>query len=165
LRRLIDLSTTVSGLGETICISGEAKEDIGWWIEFAPTWNGIVLIQDPPVTDRSLNLHSDASLVGLGAVFGDDWLMVEVPPQANGKPIHILEFIAIMFAVFTWGKKLKNKQVLLHCDNLAIVQIWTHGACRDRNLMVLVRKLFLFLAKNNANLILHHIPGKVNKQG
>jgi len=89
------------------------------------------------VSDKYLNLHIDASPFGLGAVFGNNWLMAEVPPQARDKPIHILEFIAIMFAVFTWAGKLINRQVLLHYDNLAIVQIWTHGSCKDRNLMIL----------------------------
>ena len=164
LRRLIDLSTTVSSLSDIILISNEAKEDIGWWQEFSPSWNGVALIQDPPVSDDSINLHTDASPFGLGAVFGNSWLMVEVPHQARMSPIHILEFEAIMFAIFTWADKLRNKQVMLHCDNLAIVQVWTHGACRDRNLMVLVRKLFLFLARNNTHLILRHLPGKLNKQ-
>jgi len=76
------------------------------------------------VSDKYLNLHTNTSLFGLGAVFGNNCLMAEVPLQARDKPFHILEFIAIMFAVFTWAGKLINRQVLLHCDNLASVQIW-----------------------------------------
>ena len=115
LRRLIDLSTTVSSLSDTILIFNEAKDDIGWWQEFPPSWNGVALIQDPPVSNDFIN-HADASPFGLGAVFGNSWLMVEVPHEVKESPIHILEFEAIMFAIFTWGHS--TLQQFSNCTNL-----------------------------------------------
>ena len=50
LRRLIDLSTTVKRLSHHIPINKEAREDIRWWAEFLPSWNGRYKILDPTPT-------------------------------------------------------------------------------------------------------------------
>ena len=69
LRRLIDLSTSVTNLNHHISLSSEARADIHWWIDFLPSWNGVELIQQDLVTSHSLRLFTDASLLGFGAVY------------------------------------------------------------------------------------------------
>ena len=44
-RQLIDISKTVSRLHHHITLSQDAKQDIRWWLDFLPRWNGISLIQ------------------------------------------------------------------------------------------------------------------------
>ena len=46
LRRLINLSTTVPKLHHHISLNKESKNDIQWWIDFLPTWNGKFKILD-----------------------------------------------------------------------------------------------------------------------
>ena len=75
LRRLIDLSTTVTGLHHHVSLNAEAQADITWWQNFFPEWNGRERIQTPVVTSRALELYTDADTdLGLGAVFGNKWL-------------------------------------------------------------------------------------------
>ena len=70
LRRLIDLSTTVLHLDHHITLlNGEALADIAWWVEFVPSWHGIEFIQAPPFTSLDISLATNASSVGIGAVF------------------------------------------------------------------------------------------------
>ena len=45
LRRLIDLSTSVSSNNFFISINAEARLDLQWWQEFLPEWNGVEIIQ------------------------------------------------------------------------------------------------------------------------
>lgn len=66
LRRLIELSTTVSSLNHYVTIIAEARADILWWQEFLPTWNGRARIQELPLDFRTLQLYTDASNVRLG---------------------------------------------------------------------------------------------------
>eukprot|EP00731_Ephydatia_muelleri_P035677 Em0147g3a len=47
LRRLIELSTTVSKLHHHIHLIVEAREDIIWWNRFLPSWNGASIFLDP----------------------------------------------------------------------------------------------------------------------
>ena len=162
LRRLIDLSTSVRELSDIVVIDKDAREDIKWWSTFAPDWNGVGFFQDSLVSSSHLKLYTDASVRGIGAVFNTKWFSAEIPRELQDLPIHILEFYAIVVAVFTWSDLLVNKQVLFLSDNMAIVQAWTHGSCRDKKLMTLIRKLYTFTARNNVNILMTHVPGKYN---
>ena len=55
LRRLIDVSSSVSQLHHRIHLSAETKEDIVWWSTFLPTWNGVSYLQDPPISSDDIH--------------------------------------------------------------------------------------------------------------
>uniref|UniRef100_A0A7M6DPV8 Reverse transcriptase domain-containing protein n=1 Tax=Clytia hemisphaerica TaxID=252671 RepID=A0A7M6DPV8_9CNID len=69
LRRLIDLSTTVSKLHHHIDIPFSVRLDLCMWSEFLSSWNGCSILPDPPVSSVSLSLSSDASFKGLRVFF------------------------------------------------------------------------------------------------
>ena len=74
LRRLIDLSTTVSRLSHHIHLNKEAKADLKWWQEFLISWNGVSIIQDRPLVASELVLATDACLnIGCRGTFGNRW--------------------------------------------------------------------------------------------
>jgi hypothetical protein len=73
IRRLIDLSTSVSSLHHYIYLNREARADINWWVRFMPDWNGMAIIHPTPVTSIELKLYTDASEVGFGCVYGSHW--------------------------------------------------------------------------------------------
>ena len=52
LRRLIDLSMTVSALAHHISLTAAARADIAWWVEFLPSWNGRAFFPPPPAAAR-----------------------------------------------------------------------------------------------------------------
>ena len=82
LRRLIALSMTVPALAHHISLTTAARADIAWWVEFLPSWNGRAFIPPPPVAAAALGFATDASGVGLGAVFGLKWLYAAWPPPS-----------------------------------------------------------------------------------
>ena len=73
LRRLIDLSTSITKLHHHISLDSEARADISWWIDFMPFWNGIALFQEDPVSSTELDLYTDALKVGCGGLLSQKW--------------------------------------------------------------------------------------------
>ena len=162
LRRLIDLSTTVHNINHHIFLNSEACADINWWSLFLPHWNGIALIQSDPVTSYSLKLFTDASSLGFGAVYDRQWFYAKWPASFSHYHINFLELFAIVASVFTWGQSWQNKQIIFYTDSKSITNIWRSGTCINKDIMRLVRALFLFNAKFNINVLMHHIPGQTN---
>ena len=130
LRRLIDLSTTVSRLHHHVSINREAMADIDWWVEFLPTWNGVEMIQSPMVSSISLKLATDASGVGIGAHFGNHWFSlpldhfrsIGIMQQGPDQPFDInhWELFSLVTAVFTWGHLWSNQQIQVYVDNMTL---------------------------------------------
>ena len=162
LRRLIELSTTVVSLNHHISLNAEARADINWWVEFLPSWNGVEFMQSQPTTSHALQLFTDASFAGFGALFGTHWFSVPWPPGFPEYHINFLELFAILVAVFTWGDNWANQQIVFFTDNQSVTEIWRSGCCKDKDMMRLVRALFLFTARRNINILMKHIPGNVN---
>ena len=52
--------------------------------------------------------------------------------------------------------------IRVHCDNLAIVQIWITKNPKDKQLAAHCRTLFFIAAKNHFNISIHHLPGRKN---
>ena len=168
LRRLIDLSTTVSRYEHRISLNAEAQADISWWLEFLPSWNGREKIHPPPITNFDIELATDASGFGIGASFGDKWFSRPLSDfdelswiRRDKFDINFWELFALTVAVFTWGSEWKDKQIIIYVDNMTITHVWLRGST-DKGMMRLVRKLFLFSARNNINILLQHIPGHSN---
>ena len=62
LRRLIDLSKTAKKLHHHITLNAGAKDDINWWLEFLPHWNGSGIFPDSNwMNEESMQLFTDAS--------------------------------------------------------------------------------------------------------
>ena len=55
---------------------------------------------------------------------------------------------------FNRGKKLLKKSLITH--------VWKSGTCVNKDIMRLVRALFLFTANRNINILMEHIPGLTN---
>ena len=162
LRRLIDLSTTVSKLDHHISLNAESRADIDWWYQFLPDWNGVCIIQSDIVSSLSIDLFTDASGIGGGVVYGNDWFALPWPDSHTSFHINILELLTIVAAVFTWGHEWRNQQILFFTDNAPITFVWLKGTSPDSDIMKLVRALFLFCARMNINVLMQHIPGYIN---
>ena len=169
LRRLIDLSTTTVDLSHRFHLSADALDDIHWWLQFLPEWNGIAYIQAPPVSNEELHLYTDASALGIGGVFGTRWFSIPLAqfqrapwaPPLTPFNINFWELLALVVAVFSWLPDLRNREVTIHTDNLPLISVWSRGS-RNRHMMRLVRALFLQSARANANIVLRHVPGIFN---
>ena len=142
LRRLIDLSTVVSHLHHHISLNKDAGADIAWWQKFLPTWNRGEMFQEDIITSVDLFFFTDASDIGMGGSFRDEWFSIRWPRHLS------------------WAKKLSSKQILFYCDNETVVEILNAGCCKSsKMIMKVVRKLFYVCARHNISLRAEHIPG------
>ena len=163
LRRLINLSTTVSKLHHHISLNKDTQADISWWLTWFPSWNQSSIIpQDTVTTSDSLQLFTDASRLGLGAVYGNEWIQASWPAEFVTHSIDFLELFAIVAACCTWGHGWAGKKILFHCDNLPIVQAWDKKSSSSPLIMSLLRKLFFIAVKWDFSVAFSHIPGHFN---
>ena len=112
LRRLIDLSTTVSRLHHHITLSKEAKADRHWWLQFLPTWPGTsLLLQSHWTLAPHMQLATDASDLGYGGFWAGRWFSQPWPPGLRLNPIAWREMYAVLVACTTWGHAWQRKRL------------------------------------------------------
>jgi len=153
LRRLIDKAKVTRYLHHRITMDASTRGDIDWWVSYLPTWNGISVFSDNTwSTNADLHLWTDASDIGVGGYFGDEWFCeLFIGDAVNMKTMSITwrELYGIVRAAFNWRYELKGKMILFHCDNEAVCHIISSGTSRDPYIMSLVRTLFFISAGND----------------
>ena len=60
--------------------------------------------------------------------------------------------------MYLWGKDMTNQRILFFTDNEGLVHVINKKSCRDKDLMVFVRKLVLVCLSNNIVFKAKHIP-------
>ena len=165
LRRLIDTSTSVKKLHHHITLNSEARADIKWWIDFLPSWNKSSIIPDPfTILSSDIKLNTDASNIGLGAIYGNSWIQAAWPTQFNNVQydIDFKELFTIVIATKTWGHNWAGKRIVFLTDNLPITQIWQAGSTKSPLLMSLIRTLYLTAARLQCFISFKHVYGLDN---
>ena len=51
---------------------------------------------------------------------------------------------------------------MIFTDSEVNTHVWKTGTCRDRDIMRVIRSMFMFAAVRNINITLRHIPGTTN---
>ncbi|XP_013416314.1 uncharacterized protein LOC106177917 [Lingula anatina] len=164
LRRLIDLTMGVSKAHHHIRLNKEVRADLNMWRTFLLSFNGRGFFHEEEWTNPNvLHLYTDASSTkGFGACFGNLWFYGHWPPEAASLHITILECYPIVAAFLLWQDHFRDKKVLIHSDNGALIFILNKCKTKDPILLKLLRKLILICLQKN---ILHkaeHIPGEHN---
>ena len=163
LRRLIDLSCTVKELNHHINLNVEARKDIQWWSDWLPTWSSSSFIpQSKSILSSDLCLFTDASGVGLGAIYKTNWIQARWSTKYASMSVDFQELFAILAATYTWGHQWAGQRIVFITDNLPITQIWEKGSSPVPDIMTLVRQLFLLAVNNQFSVAFKHIPGSKN---
>ena len=102
----------------------EAKRDINWFLKFLPSFNGITSFDQKSI-DGSIEL--DASLQGLGAVWGNQVYAIDVTLGYLDFQIVHLEMLNILVALKAWGSQWLHKRISIACDNEAVVYVLNSG--------------------------------------
>ena len=138
-------------------------EDLEWFANFLPRYNGFALIRSLVVP--STEVFTDACLVGGGGfqphhsyfhlVWGDlvsKWRV----------SINELECFTILAALRLWHTKLKGKTVRFWCDNSATVASVNSSKTQNLFTAACLRELHLIAAISDINVLCTHIEGKSN---
>ena len=158
LNRLLELLRSMEDKGQKK-LTVEARRDINWFLKFLPTFNGVTLFDQRPV-DGAIQL--DASLQGLGAVWGSQIYALDVPRGYLSFQIVHLEMLNILVALRAWGSHWLHKRISIACDNEAVVYVLNSGKTKDLTLAAIARNIQLLLATYNIEIIVRHIPRKNN---
>ena len=79
-----------------------------------------------------------SGLWGCGAIWNQKWLQVQWDDLWRDHHIAVKKLLPIMMACAIWGHQWRNQQVLVKCNNMAVVQVITNLTSRDPMLMHLL---------------------------
>lgn len=136
--------------------------------DFLGEWNGVSLFYDSDFTAApDMELYTDASLIGFGAIYGSQWFCSKWPEQlptvSDGDlSMAFRELYPIVAAAILWGKFWTGKRILFMCDNQSTVHIIRKGRSKCLAIMKLMRTLTWTAAKNNFHFSSRHLPSQVN---
>ena len=158
LNRLLEFLRSMEDRGQED-LTVEAKRDINWFQKCLPTFNGVTFFDQRQV-DGAIEL--DASLQGLGAVWGSQIYALSIPlGYLNFQIVH-LEMLNILVALRAWGSQWLHKRISIACDNEAVVCVLNSGKTKDFTLAAIARNIQLMLATYNTEIVVKDIPGKDN---
>ena len=107
---LISLSTTVTSLHHMVYLDHHCQQDLHMWHRFLKRWNGVSLFYDTSFTNTyDMELFTDASLVGFGAFFQNQWFCAKWPArlllvQNDDLSMAFRELYPIVAAAVVWEK-------------------------------------------------------------
>ena len=131
--------------------------DLNWFLTFLDTYNGITYYK---ITDQDAHVYLDASLTGLGGVYGSFVYALPIPRGFRDYSIVHLETLNILVACKIWASEWEKIQIF--CDNLAVVEVLMSGKTRDETLAICARNIWLLSALYNIHFTFSHIAGVQN---
>ena len=108
-------------------------------------------------------MHLDACLRGLGGVWQNMIYHLPIPMGFKGLSIVHLEMLNILVAVKVFCTHWKGKNILIHCDNFAVVNVLRSGRARDPYLAACAHNIWLWAATHDINVTYTHVSGKSNR--
>jgi hypothetical protein len=165
-----------------IRVSNELAMDLRWWKHFLP-WFGTAdggdsqlyrrrpmqpaTLQNDESVDVSIRLWSDASNVGGGAHFGDEWFAFrwndsDDLSEVGSKIIYVKEMFALVAAALTWGRTWAGRKVKFFCDNANAVVAVKSGSTTNTDAMHLLRVLHFHAALCDYEPWIEYLPSKSN---
>ena len=145
-------------------LNREFKSDLAWWHVFVQHWNGLSMLQSPNLCPPTqITIQTDASgSWGCGAVCNHHWLQWQWPDAWASKDIMAKELVPVVLSCAVWASLLKQKNVLLQCNNLILVTAINKGSAKAPIVMHLLCCLWFFCTYFNITLTASHIPGVAN---
>ena len=174
LRRIIDHTKRVMQYAKSRtaqhALTGPIMDDIAWWKESLPLWNGVSLLYDKEWTDATyIELFTDACDSGYGARYGDEWFAgnwsqttLDLAWRKSRLSMPFLELLALVTAAATWGSRWTRKKITFRSDCKPVVDNIASMSSRHPPTMHLLRTLSSIAIEHNFDFRCHHIPGVEN---
>ena len=155
-----------------IRLDGEFKRDCKMWETFLSSGNNAIC---RPFIDLNETLSADqlsffmdaakGSDLGFGGIFNNHWIIGQWESdfiKTNNQSIEFLELFGVVIAVYAWITELRNKRIVLFCDNESVVHMINNSSSSCRFCMVLIRKLVLKGLEFNTRIFAKWIAGSKN---
>ena len=156
-RRLINLLP--SGASGAIKLKMDGFDDLRWWREFLPKWNGTAPFLSVDWMDpQSHHLYTDACKAGFAGYFDGEWFQQKWPDCVSTDfPINLMEIVPILAACRLWKEKFRGRRILFHSDNLGVVQAWHKQGSSNPAILHIMREIVSVAASENFALSITHI--------
>ena len=143
-------------------VSAEMRQDICWFLQFLPRFNSRAILVKNSIQEPH-TLHIDASLTGLGGVWGNKVYATPIYPIPDFKTgiVH-WEMFNILLALRVWSNHWRHSIVKFHCDNLAVVQVVQTSKTKDPFLAACIRNIWMITAIFDIEIQIDHIKGVNN---
>ena len=163
LRRMFNTLRALKRPNHKTRITGALLQDIVWWQEFMPSFNGISACI--PSWD-AVSIMSDACDVG-GGVFSEGSLYytnwAADYPDLEEEHINHKEAAVAALGVIRFAQFYTNKTLNLYIDNQCAVSIINKCSSTCDPLMTILRKMFWTTSKYNIIVKARYLPGTLNR--
>ena len=119
-----------------IKLTEEFFQDLSWFLEFLPTFNGITYLVKTEALGENY-VYLDVSLTGLGAIWNN---RVYSTPIFEFRGFS-LRLSNIVFALRTWGSYWQHHKIKISCDNLAVVQVAKSSKTKNKCLAACIHNI------------------------
>lgn len=109
-----------SGTKTRLALKAIHRQDLDWWIETLPGWDGIYLFEEEEWLEPSIaNLYTNVSDFGGGAIFGNVYFTFEWAKDIDLETytIQFREMFTIVSAMLTFQVLWKRKRYYLETDS------------------------------------------------
>lgn len=142
-------------------VTEELTRDLLWFVDYARSTNGLVLLRPPPKTYWVI--ECDSSLLGGGAHSESGYFTEEYPTDyiADGHHINCLEAINLVVALHALSPPNPQDFIIrINTDNKVSQSVLSTGAGRDPVLCACAREIWRYAAVNSTSIDVVHKPGK-----
>lgn len=144
----------------------QARADLLWWKWYLPEFPSCSLMWLEQFQEPDAVVASDACLIGAGAVWfqGEQFYRCSFPDSIkDGSSICVLELWALILTLKVWHSELRNKAVVVNCDNQAVVELINSGRARDLKMQQGLREVCYLAATGGFEIFASHILGVDNR--
>lgn len=141
-------------------LTQSAKDELMWWTQNISNSHYPLEINDPDI-----EMHTDASQEGYGAVCGSNqaggrWTIIE-----KDKHINVLELMAIENGLKCFENQILNKHVKILCDNVcAVTYVKKMGGSHSPECNAVANRIWSWCQLRNIWLTITFLPGILNIQ-
>lgn len=173
LRRLIDAQWATSRPHHHIRISASLRQDLDWWREILPIFNGQTeLIPSRPLSFNDFSIDASTSY-GYGAFLQGGYFSLSFAQAARifpdspepSAPIYIHELFVVLILCRLFPSSLSGRHIRLFIDNTIVVAAVNKGTAKGLTgpqMMVFLREISWLSAIHNFRLTSQYIPSKSN---
>ena len=139
-------------------LSEESRKEVEWWlVNVKDSSQNIVF---PPY---EYVIFTDASMVGWGAVYGEESSGGKWLPEETENHINVLELKAILFGLGSFFDKLTATHIRIKSDNTtAVVYINNMGGVKSLTCHSVAKEIWIWAIERKIHLSAEHLPGSSN---
>lgn len=155
-------------------VDQEMKADVRVWLQFLEMDEAVCR----PFMDFSKVMHADQLMfftdgaldderLGVGGCFENDWFSGLMPRGECGHfasrlTIQMIEMYGILLGLSLWIDRLRNRRVVIFCDNEAVMHMINKSTSSCRVCMIMLRMITLWSMKNNTRVFCTYIKSSEN---